>query len=209
MTDEQCPRPLDLPLDEIELPPGFHRPDPYKPIDLERSRRRVPPEATVKGMFFTSLEEEVRSRGFDLASRRLPPFLDYPMTELLDLYEEAARVSHAGLPTYEAMRRLARPAFRVFSDSLVGRTVFGVIGRDVQRVLGLAARAWPHAANVGKLEVERIDEQTALVRASEFYLTEPVAVGIAEGVLLADGRRGLVAARMSSPIDGEFWIRWA
>ncbi len=106
------------------------------------------------------------------------------------------------------MRRLARPAFSVFADSMVGRAVFAAVGHDPRPVLGLASRAWRHATNTGKLQSEPVDETAVLIRVSDFLLTEAVAVGIAEGVLQACGRQGVVARRMHSATAGEFLVRW-
>lgn len=195
--------------DRIAIPPGFRTPDPQTMFDLHRQRAGVPAHATVKGMFFNAMVDEVKARGEVLRGvKPVAAFHDFPLTGLLDLYEEAAGLCYGDLTLYEGMRRLSRPAFEVFSDSLIGKVVFGAVGRDVSRILKLSARAWGHATNVGTLEVERLDGHAALIRVDEFHLGEPVAVGIAEGVLQAAGRTGTVALRMSTPLAGEFWLHW-
>ena len=93
-------------------------------------------------------------------------------------------------------------------DPGASRAVFAAIGRDPQPVLGLASRAWRHATNTGRLETEVVDESAVVIRVSDFLLTEAVAVGIAEGVLEACGRQGVVARRMRTPTAGDFWVHW-
>lgn len=210
MENVTSPREGELPLADLELPDGFAFPDWSAPFDLQEHLRSVPADATVKGMFLSSTVEAVRDSGGGLlTSEKFTAFRDYPLSRTLELLVEGAPLVYPDLPLRDGMRRLARPAFPVFAGSLVGRAVFAAVGRDPRSVLGLASRAWRHATNTGKLESEPQDENTTLVRVCEFHLTEAVAVGIAEGVLEACGRRGRVARRMQSPTEGDFLIRWA
>lgn len=202
-------RELDLPVAELDLPDGFTPPDWEAPFDLQAHLAKVPAGATVKGMFLSSTVETVKARGGGLLTgEKFTAFRDYPLTRTLELLAEGASLVFPERSLRDGMRRLARPAFPVFADSMIGRTIFAAIGRDPKPVLGLASRAWRHATNTGKLESEPVDDTAVRVRVSDFLLTEMVAVGIAEGVLQACGRQGVVVRRMQSPSDGEFLIRW-
>jgi len=203
-------RELELPLADLDLPDGFAPPDWTAPFDLEAHLRQVPADATVKGMFLSSTVEAVQSRGGGLLTgEKFTAFRDYPMGRTLELLAEGAPLVYPDHPLRDGMRRLARPAFPVFAGSLVGRAVFAATGSDPRSVLGLASRAWRHATNTGKLESEPLDETSMRIHISDFHLTEMVAVGIAEGVLEACGRRGVVAPRMQSASEGDVIIRWA
>lgn len=202
-------RELDLPIADLDLPDGFALPDWKAPFDLQAHLRTLPAGATVKGMFLSSTIDTVRDRGGGLLTgEKFTAFRDYPLGRTLELLVEGAPLVYPDRPLRDGMRRLARPAFPVFAESLVGRAVFAATGRDPRSVLGLASRAWRHATNTGKLESAPQDDTSTLVHVSEFHLTEMVAVGIAEGVLEACGRRGVVARRMRSPTEVDFLIRW-
>ena len=170
----------------------------------------MPADATVKGMFLNATVETVKGLGGpSLAEERFFAFRDYPLRRSLELLVEGARHVYADQPPREGLRRLARPGYAVFADSLIGKVVFAAIGRDPAAIYKLAAKAWRHAASVGKLEPQIVDPHTALIRVSELYLTDAVGIAIAEGVLEACGRDGYVAQRMRSPLEGEFLIHWS
>lgn len=200
---------LDLPVAEYDLPDGFHVPDTSGPFDAEARCRAVPPGATVKGMFLEAMVEDIRRRGFEPPTQeRFYAFHDYPMVQCLELLIEGSRLSYADLPVPEGIRRMSRPAYATFADSLIGKVVFAAMRGSVAGIFRLASRAWGRATNVGKLETEIVDENTARISTSDFYLTEFAALGIAEGVLEACGHQGIVAYRPRSAIAGDYWIRW-
>jgi len=197
------------PLTGLDLPPGFAPPDWEAPFDLQAHLRRVPDDATVKGMFMASVVDTVRERaGSHLTEERYTPFRDYPLTLLLELMVEGAGRLFPDRSVRDGMRRLARPSFPVFSRSLVGRAIFAVSGHDPHSVFRQGSRAWRHATNLAKVESEELDETAAVVRVRDFHFTDAVAVGVAEGVLQACGRPGNVAVRMETPSTGEFLVRW-
>jgi hypothetical protein len=48
-----------------------------------------------------------------------------------------------------------------------------------------------------------------MLRISDVYpFGEAFSIGIIEGVLITSGRRGYVAQRLLSLIEGEFFVRW-
>lgn len=161
-------------------------------------------------MFFAQIQQEYRRRGLEPPTQeRFQVFQRYPLRRLMELLVEAAGTVHADVPLREGLRRLGHGAYGVFAESLVGRTLFAALGRDVGRILGLAGRAWAHAASAGSLEVEPAGAQAVRIRAHDFVLfPECTAVGIAEGVLLACERPGVVACRSESATEAEFWIHW-
>lgn len=202
--DHPGPPPTDL-----ELPPGFAPPDWEAPFDLAAHLRRVPDDATVKGMFLTSVVDDVHARcGSRLTEERYTAFRDYPLSRLLELMVEGAGRVYPRRPVRDGMRRLARPSFSVFDSSLVGRAVFAVSRHDPHNVFRIGSRAWRHATNLAKVESEKLDETAVVLRVRDFHFTDAVAVGIAEGVLEACGRPGSVAVRMESPSAGDFLVRW-
>lgn len=192
------------------LPEGFRLPDWDAPLDVEAQLALVPPEAAVRGMFFSQVQQEYRKRGLEPpTTESFQAFQRYPMRRLMELLVDAAGTVHADVPLREGLRRLGHGAYGVFADSLVGRTLFSALGHDVGRIFGLAGRAWPHAATAGSLEVEDAGERSVRIRAHDFVLfPECTAVGIAEGVLLACERPGVVACRPESSTRVDFWIHW-
>lgn len=205
----QSPTDDDASLVGAPLPEGFRLPDWNEPLDVFTCCLAIPETATVKGMFFASLERQIRAHGGKGSEKRFRPFHHYPMRLCLERAADCARTVHPDLPLRDGLRRIARPAYSTFADSLVGRVIFAALGRDVGAVLQMASRAWPHAASRGRLETRIVDATTAIIHVVDFYLTEPLAVGIAEGAVEACGKQCLVALKRLSHTEGEFLIRWS
>jgi uncharacterized protein (TIGR02265 family) len=201
---------VDLPIEAMDLPDGFALPDWNAPIDLEACLDRVPRDAASKGMFVQAMADELKRHG-KTPSRmeRWVAFRDYPLREVMEFIIEAGQLLHPAAPTREQLRRTSRIGYETFSSSMIGKVIFGTVGRDVKRIFRLAGRAFPHAMSHGKIECEIVDDQTAIMRASDVYLfADCFAPGIAEGTLDACGLQGVVATRPISHSEIDLWIRW-
>jgi uncharacterized protein (TIGR02265 family) len=189
-------------------PPDFGPPDYRSPIDLAEHLARVPPHATGKGMFLGKLFDELDERGIARPTQeRFLPFHDYPLTRCLELNLQVARLLHPRVPDREALRRVAWRSFTTFASSIVGRVVFGAVGRNPIDVLSLATRALPMTTNVGDYTLESIDHQHAILHVHEGYLfVEPFGAGMVEGVFSACEHDGEVLVKRTSPTSCSFFI---
>lgn len=132
---------------------AFRAPDWSAPLDPEAYFRKTPSRATAKGMFFTRVQRQLMSEGkadrVPEARRTYREFMDYPYVELMKLEVGACRELYPDLSLAEGLRRMGQPVFGMFAGSMIGKVIFGVVGRDPKRHLELAAKGYRHAASMG------------------------------------------------------------
>ncbi len=182
-------------------PMPFRDPDFSAPVEVDAHLALLPPEATCKGIFFIDLirlgataispTELFHLAGF--AERRYVVFRDYPMTENLRLTVAVAMAVYPKLPLGEGLRRIGQTAFDTVSTSLVGKTLFGVFGRDFEPLLFTAPRAYKLFLSFGEVLVEKAAPGLFRFHARAFPgFLETYQVGVVEGVLRHCGVRGRV-----------------
>jgi uncharacterized protein (TIGR02265 family) len=193
-----------------DVPPGFSLPDWNAPIDTEAFFRACPEDATAKGMFLQAMRDEVERQGKTLSLKgRIHAFGDYPMHRVMEIILETADLAFGQLTRRDGIRHVTRLAYTTFAGTTVGRAIFGIVGRKVGRILDLSPKAVAYSSSVGRLVVTEVDETARLLRISDVYpFGEAFSIGIIEGVLITCGRRGCVAQRLLSLVDGEFFVRW-
>lgn len=189
---------------------GFSSPRFDTTPDVEAILRRIPADATGKGMFVNRLMAELSRRGLPLpTSESFSPLQDLPLRFCAELNLYAARTLHPGLPLPEALRRVARLSFDTFQDSLAGQLILTGMHHSPHRILALASRLVGYTTNVGKLESLYVDPGTRLISARDTYLfAEWFGVGMAEGALQACGKQGAVLVKPLTFVDVDFLIRW-
>ena len=162
-------------------------------------------------MFIQALYDEADRAGVELPSpRRYHAFHSYPLRECMERTLEAASLIHPDCTQRDAIHRLGWLSYQTFADSMIGRAVFGIAGRDVGRILKLASRGASIASSVGKIEVASLSDDSVMLYVFEIYVfAECFNVGITEGVLRACGKQGFVAQKMTSLTEGEFYLRWS
>ncbi len=181
--------------------PGLRSPDFAAPVDLDAHLALLPADATCKGIFLIDLirlgtRAMPAPQLFHLAGfpeRRYVVFRDYPMSENLRLTVAVALAVYPDLPLGEALRRIGHGAFHTVSTSLVGKTLFGVLGRDLEPLLLTAPRAYRLFLHCGDVTVEKAGPARFLFRARGFPgFVETYQVGVVEGVLRHCGVQGRV-----------------
>jgi uncharacterized protein (TIGR02265 family) len=202
---------LQVPMSAIDLPEGFTLPDWKAPFDPTVCLDGVPDTATGKGMFLNGIRDEFEARGLDFpATETFYNFQDYPLRDCMELAYECAKQLEPAKGPREGLRTIAKLNYGTFTDSMIGRVLFGKIGVEVSTLFKLASRAMRHTQNVGKLETIATDANSVTIRASDFhFFMECIAPGLAEGALEACRKQGLVAQKIISPTEGEFLIRWS
>ena len=180
---------------------GFHEPDFEAPIDLDGHLALLPVDATCKGLFMNdALQQAARVtpepelfRLAQIPERRYVGFRDYPLGESLRLDVAAARVLYPRYPLGEGLRRVGQSVFDALLDTHVGRSIFGVLIRDVEPILLNVPKAWKLLLSTGQVTVEQSSSRSFTFRASQFPgFLETFQVGVLEGVLRHCGERGRV-----------------
>jgi len=186
-------------------------------IDLDRAIGRLPPGATIKGMFVNHVAEqaatlEVPARLYERAGTSSPRYLafrDYPYSDLLRVVVRVAAVRYPDRPLAAAAREIGKGFYACFADSMAGRVMFGVLGRDARRVMPMGYRGWQVCVGFGDVRCETIGEDAVRYVFRHFPgLVETLDLGVIEGALDYCGERGDLRV---ADDDGRHWIvevRW-
>lgn len=182
---------------------GFTQPDWTAPLDVAERLRAVPPEATVKGMFFDGpIAEAFRRSGDRPGKPSYVAFKDYPLTEHIQVLVACAMAGYPDVPVREGLRRLGRDAFRTFLESLAGKVLFSVAGRNFDAALGLVARSYGIAGPVGTATVIQRTPDAAVIRMKDiFNMPDCYHVGVFEAAMEYFRMDGEVLTRVRSSSD--------
>jgi len=184
---------------------GFVAIDWSAPIDVAQRLAAVPDRAVVKGMFFRRYLDELGESG----DRRYSSFKDYPLRDLMALQVRVARARHPDVPLREGLRRVGWLVFPTLLDSLVGRVLFGVLERDVGRIVSAVSKGYSLVQTTGKAEVLLNRPGEARVALREMYnFADCYQVGILEGVMRHCGLDGEIRLRTQGVADVECACRW-
>jgi len=167
--------------------------------------RAVPSNATVKGMFFDGPITEAFRRSGDRPGRpSYVAFKDYPLADHIQVLVACAMAGYPNVPVREGLRRLGHDAFRTFLESLAGRVLFSVAGRNFDAALGLVARSYGIAGPVGTATVIQRTHDAAVIHLENIYnLPDCYHVGVFEAALEYFREDGEVLTRVRSTSDVE------
>lgn len=193
---------------------GFVTPRFDTDIDTAAYLERVPPDAYCKGMFFHDVLAQVRRMDPEaarrIARRRYIPFKDYPLREHMEMTDAAVRILYPGVPTREGMRRLGWLAFPTFVESMIGRVVFGVLGRDLDRIVQVGPKAFEVSLTRGRATAERLGDRHWRYELTDvFGYLDAYYVGVIEGPIRYHDFVPDVRVRLRTLSDGTVDIRWS
>src|SRR5690606_3740261 len=87
-----------------------------------------------------------------------------------------------GISVRESLRRIGRTFYPMLAETLAGKVVFGVLGRDPARVFAIGNKGWDMALNFGRVRVDKVDERVVhYVFTDTPTFTDTVSIGILEG----------------------------
>lgn len=133
-------RPLHAVRDEVTR---FVAPDFHRPFDLDVELSGIPESATVRGMFFGMVNDHARSVfGHPLTEDDPHAFGSFSARAYLALIAKAARAIHPAVPMREGIRRLGQRVFTDFYETMVGKAIFAVGGKNFDRLAQLAPKAY-------------------------------------------------------------------
>jgi uncharacterized protein (TIGR02265 family) len=187
----------------------FTDPDWEAPLDLGERLAAVPPDITIKGMFFQLIVDEARNAsGRSPGRERYVPFKGYPADEWMKVLVECAGLTYPRLPAREGIRRLGRRVYGMFVETMVGRVLFSVVGGSTTAALRVLPQAY-RISGTGKAEVSVIRDDRAVVHLRGLWdFPDAYHVGVLEGGLTALGRVGKVRVRVLSLCDVDMELTW-
>ena len=186
------------------------------PFDLDTVLAAVPPTASVKGMFLQSVVDRVTDRKAlfakaGVADRRIVPFLDIPYHDYMRVLHAAAETVYPNQPPTVALRRFHQSFYLTFSESLAGRVMFGVMGKDAARILPIGAKGWQVNVKLGEVSAVTVAPRHIRYTFAKYpaLVAECCDVGVIEGALRFFGEHdGAVRIRTPAPDHTEIDITW-
>lgn len=186
-------------------------------IDAEAQIRRLPSTATVKGMFLEygfdyakdKKSRQELSKEAAIADKRYTSFRDYPMADWLRLIPVAATAVHPELPEADALRRLGHGVYPMFTSSMIGKVVFGVLGKDPDRIFPMGYKGWQLSVNFGEITGRLLRPRTVVYefKGVPLYL-DTYNLGVLEGAIEVIGAKASVSVSMKDVDHAEYEICW-
>jgi uncharacterized protein (TIGR02265 family) len=140
--------------------------------------------------------------------RRYVAFRDYPLAESLRLMVAATKTLYPRYPLGEGLRRSGQAVFDALLNTHVGRSVFGVLARDVDLVLLAGPKAHRLLINTGEITAEKTGYRTFTFRATQVPgFLETFQVGVLEGALRHCGERGRISIALDDLATGTIELR--
>jgi uncharacterized protein (TIGR02265 family) len=187
-------------------------PDWKAPLDVDAALARIPADGTVRGLFFHDLANACAGVGRS-APPSMPPRVvawgRYPMRAFARCLVETAQALAPGASPREGLRAIGRNAYPALADSMVGRVVFGALGKDYMAIVRICAKAYEMSLSHGRASPVEVSPGRTVVRVDEMYnFFDSYQVGVFEGALDACGIQGTVAIWLETPISGEILATW-
>jgi uncharacterized protein (TIGR02265 family) len=187
--------------------------------DLEQRLAQATPDKMCRGMFLKGILQVVRSLGDEAALRRcmdasgetrLTDFFNYPGATQLRMAYVAAEALGARNGGFEAgLRLLGRQATSDFLNSLAGKTMLALTGKNPTKMLNSLPTAFRASNNYGQHSVEWTGPSTGRFVLKGDLMPEPYNSGIVEAVLMiADLKQSRVVGRQVALLDCECAFSW-
>jgi uncharacterized protein (TIGR02265 family) len=186
-------------------------------LDPEAVARAIPKSYIVKGMFFGRLLAQL-GPGFDAIAPKLEaaprlgryvPFSDYPQSDYVRVSTATAQKVFPGVPLREAMRRLGREDFSVFSSSTVGKVILAVVGDARSALLRTPMIYMKMAPGDWVVTGEEISDKVVRIAFAPVYGTWEYQLGQLEGVVMNFGGEPVTTIRELPNRRLEFDVQYA
>lgn len=201
----------------------FDHTGPLSPFDREErdvadALRRAPADATIKGMFINGLIDMAASQPLahpdglaidDRTLRRRPTFKDEPLRDFMRLAVAVARNGWPGRPLRDGLKAVGAQTYRTFLESLTGRVVFGVLGKNIVGLIGATTKAYGLTQSHGRaVVVDASDDHCVLEYRELHQFLDSLEVGVVEEAVRSCGLVPLITLELDSPTNGRMHIRF-
>jgi uncharacterized protein (TIGR02265 family) len=199
------------------------KPDPVVELvrgvcDLEERLALVPASAQGRGLYFQSIEEEVKRAGHFAGFAELLQLPDghrakalqwYPVREYMRWICAAAYLMKGREQFQQGLFDLGYAYSNAFMNTILGRTMLRVLSRDPVRLLQQGVSGRKHSTTYGKWTCHRYGErEMGMIYESEYVWIESVFAGAAKGSLDACGVNAELVTHLSGRFAGETRVRW-
>jgi uncharacterized protein (TIGR02265 family) len=194
----------------------FVTPDFTGALEIEPYLAALPEDEACKGFFFTGVVDQVSKlrpgREEDLfaglSQRRWTAFRDYPFRDNLRLLQNAVTILYPRVPGREGLRRIGWLAHPFFAESIVGKVVYGLFGKDPDAIIASGVRAYQLCLKHGRMSTRKLAKNHWRSRYDRVAFLDTYHVGVIEGALRMYNALPRVRVRMDSITSGELDVRW-
>jgi uncharacterized protein (TIGR02265 family) len=192
------------------IPPGFIAPDDTAPLDVDAIIAATPEDVGLRGMYYQSYLDELKRRGLPVDPKhRYLAFKLYPLRDWQRFMVDSAGRLHPELSLRGGLRRLGLSAYPTFASSMVGRVIFGVLGKDIERIMRIAPKGYEQSLSSCKVDIVEATATHARVHLRGVHsFLESYQLGVFEGALVVCERQGDVHHRPIAPGESEIYCRW-
>lgn len=190
--------------------PGFSAPSWTDPLDADERITHTPEDATLRGVFFQSVLENLESHGKKSPFReQYSSFVRYPLREYMQLALVAARELHPDEPLRAALRQIGRAVYPAFAATMAGSAIFAFGGNDFGKVAALAEKAYSISVTPGRVSLRKLGARHLVAELRDvFAFLDCLQIGIWEGAMIACHTEGTINLRMLSSSDGDLEMHW-
>lgn len=188
---------------------------------LVARRARLRPEHVIRGIVFQAIERTVAEtlgppavagvkRSARVTQPRYEAMVKYPMLEFMNLQEAAA---HALAPRVggfdEAIARIGAAAVDSFFESMAGKTMALLAGRDPSRLLSAVPNGYGLLVSFGRREWKQTSPTSGTFTFQDEFLGPVHTYGTFDTALrMANQVDARFELRSSSPVDFELHLSW-
>lgn len=189
---------------------GFTSIDWSAPLDGSAVHAAIPADAFSKGFLLAGIVKGCERRGKKLdVGKSYVAFKDYPTAEYAEICERAARLLWPEESPREGLRRVGHMAYPDLAGTLIGRVVFGVLGKDIRAITRIVDKAYSISGTRGKATVLQLGDDSSVVRLEEaFVYVDCLQIGAFEGALMACDLDGEIKLKRLGPASADLYTRW-
>jgi uncharacterized protein (TIGR02265 family) len=186
--------------------------------DLKQRLAAASATDTSRGLNYTTLFTLVRDHRGEAAARQVDPlgkgtrvdFFSYPIGEYLQATWSAMDLLEATFGSADAvLTELGRRTITGFLASMIGRTVYAVVGKEPKRLLGSVASSYRTAVSYGERTAEFLGpNQARLTFRHDFMPPVFHQSVILTALQSSEARRPKVVGRATGLLDSVYEIEW-
>ncbi|MEM7608108.1 MAG: DUF2378 family protein [Myxococcota bacterium] len=194
------------------------RPNFRAAFDPAQHLESVPTGGKVIGLYFRDVIDALlgaaptNPRLAELVAVPYKPFRRYSISDWLELLALAAAEAHPDVPLREGLRRIGRSAYEAFIATMLGRTIFGIAGRDIDAAFKLGPKGFAAAygGTNGGVRAEQPAPHTwhYTFRSYPAYL-DTYVIGVMEGVVAHFGKAAKFRHTPGIFFDGVIEMVWS
>lgn len=174
----------------------FAAPRIDREIDIDAMLARLPTRIATKGLTIKAALDRLQARpdlaewteervlaGAGMSLQRPGLLQDIPWADYLRVTVFVARLLCGPDRVPEGLREIGRGMYKAFGETLVGRMLFGTLGRNFGRVLMMGPNGWRVCDNFGDVRAEQLPGQHVQYHFFEYpiEIVESTFVGTIEG----------------------------